>query len=99
MKESIKLYDKLVKENHYNKVFDLSIIYEVDSFLQDNDFLVANNNTCSNWEHFGELCNRVSNYYLKCDCDIALNYELVKECYNNLLEDLRKEEQNEKILF
>lgn len=69
-KESFELYDKLVNENQYNKLFDISIIYQVSETL---NYLDKELGTYD----FMLICNEVKRQYLK--NDVALNDDLVGE--------------------
>lgn len=76
--ESFILYDKLVKENHYYNLFDISIIFHANECLGVNEGIKMSN------KEFKKICNEVKRLYLKYDYE--LDDALVEKAYNDLKE-------------
>ena len=73
--KSFDLYNQLVKDNKYNNLFDITIIYQVSETLNNEDIELEK-------KDFKSLCNEVKKDYLKYDID--LNDNLVMNCYDKL---------------
>lgn len=72
---SFKLYEKLVKEDNYKYIFDITIIYQVNSTLEMEDIELEE-------KDFIILCNEVKRQYLKYDKE--LSDSLVIDCYDKM---------------
>ena len=71
--DSFELFDKLVKEDNYKNLFDVSIIYQVSETINYLNCKVNN---------FKNICEEVKRRYLK--YDVELNDDLVIEVMNEI---------------
>ena len=74
-KKSYALFDKLVQENNYKYIFDLSIIFQVSETLELVELQL-------NEIDFEKLCNEVKLQVLQ--RDLPLNYDTVQEIIDKL---------------
>lgn len=73
---SFILFDELVQNNKYGYMFDLSIIYQVNEYINSINLIIT-------YEDFKKVCNEVKRQYLKYN-DIELNDELINNVINEL---------------
>lgn len=79
-KKSFELFNKLVKDDNYKYIFDITIIYQVNETLQYLQLIIDEEYSNSN---FIKVCNEVKRQYLKYN-DIALNDSLVETVLNEM---------------
>lgn len=78
--ESFTLYDKLVKEDNYKYLFDITIIYQVNNYLECLQAIIDEERSTKN---FKAICNEVKRRCLVDDREI--NDSLIDDIYNKII--------------